>query len=159
MKVGNRWNVGWLRGAIALKNRPSPFVDPRVSTGFGCRTDLLIRPGIRRISNPSWDYTARGKKWAMFVVPALAGIRAKNRLKAGLQTAHLNRERYRRISNPSYIIILIPAALAQAFARRVAGSRRPAQEGLGRFQPAGMRCAGFARDQCPSAVRTNYALT
>jgi len=34
VKVGNRWNVGWLRGAIALKNRPSPFVDPRVSTGL-----------------------------------------------------------------------------------------------------------------------------
>ena len=27
-----------------------------------------------------------GKDWPMFVVPALAGIRAKNRLKAGLQT-------------------------------------------------------------------------
>jgi hypothetical protein len=34
-------------------------------------------------------YTARGKKWPMFVVPALAGIQANNRLKAGLQTAHL----------------------------------------------------------------------
>ena len=94
----------------------------------------------------------------MFVVPALAGIRAKNRLKAGLQTAHLNRERYRRISNPSYIIILIPAALAQAFCgvlQDLVGRRA----GIGPLQPAGMRATGFARDQCPSAVRTNYALT
>jgi hypothetical protein len=32
-------------------------------------------------------YSARGKKWPMFVVPALAGIWAENRLKAGLRTA------------------------------------------------------------------------
>ncbi len=25
VKVGNRWNVGWLRGAIALKDQPNPL--------------------------------------------------------------------------------------------------------------------------------------
>ena len=46
-------------------------------------------PGRDTFAPSRGNYTARGKKRLMFVVPALAGIRAKDRLKAGLRTVRL----------------------------------------------------------------------
>jgi hypothetical protein len=51
---------------------------PRFAIFFGLNTGPRGVPVLN----------ARGMKRTVFVVPALAGIRRKNRLKAGLRTAH-----------------------------------------------------------------------
>ena len=67
---------------------------------------LVIRVGEMRKGTVQFSFDRTREKVPMFVVPALAGIRAKDRLKAGLrtkdrlkaglQTVHVYRGRYQR---------------------------------------------------------------
>ena len=76
--------------AAALRRQP----DPGGGRQPGGRAGTSVRWSASIRSRSAWPrrdgaYAGRSKKWPMFVVPALAGIRAKNRLRAGLQTMHL----------------------------------------------------------------------
>ena len=80
---------GWLGLPISSWFITAPLYDPWTirSPGSG-RQGLLSCAEHEDSLRCQSTYTALRKKWPMFVVPALAEMRAKNRLKAGLGTVN-----------------------------------------------------------------------